>query len=199
MLYRFFFICSVVVLQLRAYANVAQEEDPKAASTEDKAIALQCTVVEKYNRYSLEDRNNDARLGVVILRFGYSIGFILTFVMAPLFMGLLFTIMNKVFFSNSTESKTSGTDNNMDNYKPIFMAGSAVSFVYSLGSLSIGLYQVTKTSHLPLNEFEYMKIFFLLALVAWLIVIAVVLTKHYIDSNKSKRRKEVYVVAFFVL
>ena len=120
---------------MRAYAKVAQEDGPKSASPEDKAISLQCNVVEKYNRYSLDDRNNDARLGVVILRFGYSIGFILTIIMSPILMGLIFTIINKVFSSNSEtgiESKNSnksGTNNNMDSYKPtcIFVAGSVVT------------------------------------------------------------------------
>ena len=182
---------------------VAQEEDPKSASPEDKAIALQCTVVEKYNRYSLEDRDNDARLGVYILRFGSSIGFILTIIMSPLLMGLLFTIINKVFSSNSepgTESKNSnksGTDNHMDSYKPIFVAGLLVSFVYSTSSISIGLYQATKTSRLPLNEFEYMKICFLVILVVWLTSIAVILTLYnmYKNSNTCTCIKE--VIGFF--
>ena len=202
---------------MRAYAKVSQEVDPKSASPEDKAIALQCTIVEKYNRYSLENRDNDARLGVMILRFGYSIGFILTFIMSPIFMGLLFTIINKLVFpinsgigdptgSNSkptestnrqdeSESQNSDVDNDMNNYnyKPIFMAGSAISFMYSIGSISIALYQVTKTSRLPLNEFEYMKIIFLFVLVVWLTVIAVVLTKYYTKSNQHIKK----VVAFF--
>ena len=184
---------------MRAYGKVAQEEDLKSASAEDKAIALQCTVVEKYNRYSLEDRNNDARLGVVILKFAYLIGFILTFVMAPIFMGLIFKIMNKLFSGNSeigTESNTSGTGSNMDSYKPIFMAGSAVSFMYSLGSLSIAFYQVTKTSRFPLNEFECMKISFLSVLVVWLTAIAVVLTTYY-KFNSDKCIKK--VAAFFCI
>ena len=181
---------------MRAYGKVAQEEDLKSASAEDKAISLQCTVVEKYNRYSLEDRNNDARLGVVILKFAYSIGFILTFIMAPLFMGLLFKIMNKLFSGNSEIGTESGTDNNMDSYKPIFMAGSAVSFMYSLGSLSIAFYQVTKTSRFPLNEFECMKIFFLSVLVVWLTAIAVVLTTYY-KFNSDKCIKK--VAAFFCI
>ena len=202
---------------MRAYAKVAQEVDPKSASPEDKAIALQCTIVEKYNRYSLKDRDNDARLGVMILRFGYSIGFILTFIMSPIFMGLLFTIINKLVFpSNSdisdptgsdskptestnrqdeSESQDSDADNDMNNYnyKPIFMAGSAISFMYSMGSISIALYQVTKTSRLPLNEFEYMKMIFLFVLVVWLTVTAVVLTKYYMISNQHIKK----VVAFF--
>ena len=189
---------------MRAYAKVAQEEDPKSASPEDKAIALQCTVVEKYNRYSLKNRNNDARLGVHILRFGYSIGFIFTFIMAPLLMRLLFINLN-VFPNNSNPSGTSDaresenrSHNDMDNYKLIFMAGSAICFTFSLPTIIIAFYQATKTSHLPLNEFEYMKIFFLLALVAWLIVIAVVYTMYYMCSKKCicKSRKNVDVVAF---
>ena len=196
---------------MRAYAKVAQEVDPKSASAEDKAIALQCTIVEKYNRYSLEDRDNDARLGVQILRFGYSIGFIITFIMSPLFMRLLFTIINKLVFpgnsdptgsdSESTgrqddsESQNSDADNNMDNYnyKLIFMAGSAISFMYSVSSISIALYQITETSRLPLNEFEYMKIIFLFVLVVWLTVIAVFLTKYYMNSNQLIKK----VIAFF--
>ena len=200
---------------MRAYAKVSQEVDPKSASPEDKAIALQCTIVEKYNRYSLKDRDNDARLGVQILRFGYSIGFILTFIMSPIFMGLLFTIINKLVFpgnsdisdptgsdskvteitgrQDDSESQNSDADNDMNNYnyKPIFMAGSAISFMYSMGSISIALYQVTKTSRLPLNEFEYMKMIFLFVLVVWLTVTAVVLTKYYMISNqhyKESRR-----------
>ena len=191
--------------------------DPKSASPEDKAIALQCTIVEKYNRYSLKDRDNDARLGVQILRFGYSIGFIITFIMSPLFMRLLFTIINKLVFpgnsdigdptgsdskptentgrQDDSESQNSDADNNMDNYnyKLIFMAGSAISFMYSVSSISIALYQITETSRLPLNEFEYMKIIFLFVLVVWLTVIAVVLTKYYTNSNQHIKK----VFAFF--
>ena len=199
---------------MRAYAKVVQEVDPKSASPEDKAISLQCAVVEKYNRYSLEDRDNDARLGVQILRFGYSIGFIITFIMSPLFMRLLFTIINKLVFpgnsdptesdskltesagrQDESESQNLDADNNMDNYnyKPIFMAGSAISFMYSASSISIGLYQTTETSRLPLNEFEYMKIIFLFVLVVWLTVIAVVLTKYYTNSNQHIKK----VFAFF--
>ena len=189
---------------MRAYAKVAQEEDPKSASPEDKAIALQCTVVEKYNRYSLKNRNNDARLGVHILRFGYSIGFIFTFIMAPLLMRLLFINLN-VFPNNSNPSGTSDareaenkSHNDMDSYKLIFMAGSAISFTFFLPAIIIALYQATKISHLPLNEFEYMKIFFLISIVAWLTVITAVYTMYYMCSKKCicKSRKNVDVVAF---
>ena len=83
----------------------------------------------------------------------------------------------------------------MDNYKykPIFMAGSAISFMYSVSSISIALYQITETSRLPLNEFQYMKIIFLFVLVVWLTVTAVVLTKYYTISNQHIKK----VVAFF--
>ena len=83
----------------------------------------------------------------------------------------------------------------MDNYKykPIFMAGSAISFMYSVSSISIALYQITETSRLPLNEFQYMKIIFLFVLVVWLTVTAVVLTKYYMISNQHIKK----VVAFF--
>ena len=202
---------------MRAYAKVAQEEVPKSASPRDKAIALQCTIVEKYNRYSLDDRDNDARLGVLILRFGYSIGFIITFIMSPLFMRLLFTIINKLMFpgnsdisdptgsdskpteitgrQDESESQDSDADNNTEtyNYKPIFMAGSAISFIYSASSISIGCHQAI--SRFPLNEFEYMKMIFLFVLVAWLTIIAVILTKYYTNSNQLIKK----VVTFFVL
>ena len=200
---------------MRAYAKVAQEEVPKSASPRDKAIALQCTIVEKYNRYSLDDRDNDARLGVLILRFGYSIGFIITFIMSPLFMRLLFTIINKLMFpgnsdisdptgsdskpteitgrQDESESQDSDADNNTEtyNYKPIFMAGSAISFIYSASSISIGCHQAI--SRFPLNEFEYMKMIFLFVLVAWLTIIAVILTKYYTNSNQLIKK----VVTFF--
>ena len=200
---------------MRAYAKVAQEEVPKSASPRDKAIALQCTIVEKYNRFSLDDRDNDARLGVQILRFGYSIGFIITFIMSPLFMRLLFTIINNLMFpgnsdigdptgSNSklieitgrqddSESQNSVADNNIDNYnyKPLFMAGSAISFIYSASSISIGGHQAI--SRFPLNEFEYMKMIFLFVLVVWLTVIAVFFT--YMYNTNSKLIKK--VVTFF--
>ena len=170
-----------------------------------------------YNRHSLDDRDNDARLGVLILRFGYSVGFIITFIMSPLFMRLLFTIINKLMFpSNSdisdptgsdskpteitgrqdeSESQDSDADNNMEtyNYKPIFMAGSAISFIYSASSISIGCHQAI--SRFPLNEFEYMKMIFLFLLVAWLTIIAVILTKYYTNSNQLTCIKK--VVTFF--
>ena len=201
---------------MRAYAKVAQEEVPKSASPRDKAIALQCTIVEKYNQYSLKDRDNDARLGVQILRFGYSIGFVLTFIMSPLFMRLLFTIINKLMFpskksdigdstgsdskpakstgrQDESESQDSDADNDMEtyNYKPIFMAGSAISFIYSASSISIGCHQAISRS--TLNEFEYMKIIFLFVLVAWLTIIAVVLTMYYTNSNQLIKK----AVTFF--
>ena len=198
---------------MRAYAKVAQEEVPKSASPGDKAIALECTIVENYNRYSLEDRDNDARLGVQILRFSYSIGFVLTLIMSPLFMRLLFTIIENLMFPGNSdisdptgsdskptentgrqedsESQDSDAENDMETYKykPIFMAGSAISFIYSASSIGIGCHQAI--SRFPLNEFEYMKMIFLIVLIVWLTIIALFLM-YKMKSNQHKK-----VVAFF--
>ena len=214
---------------MKAYAKVSQEENSKAASPEDKAIALQCTVVEKYNRYSLEERDNDARLGVHIFKFGYITTFVLTFSIAPFFMELLFTTLN-VFSNNSgdqtgSNSNLSGrsnankerelenrsdarneresdannerelknrsdADNDTDNYKKklYYVAGSVVTFPFFSVSIII---QATGISHQPINEFEKLKIGFLIVLVLWLIIIAVM---YYMCC---KCRKNVNAMAFF--
>ena len=92
---------------MKAYAKLGQGVmNPASVDPEEKAIALHCATVERYNLYSLKDRSSDAKFGITILRFSYSVGFILTFFMVPLFLGLLFKILNKVFEDNSPQKKT---------------------------------------------------------------------------------------------
>ena len=219
---------------MKAYAKVSQEENPKSASPEDKAIALQCTIVEKYDRHSLEERDNDARRGIKIFQVSYIISIVLTFIMVLLFMGLLFTTLN--VFPNNTGDQTgsssspsgrsnannerelenrsdarneresenrsdannerelknrSDADDDIDSYKLILVAGSAVTSLFSFVSVIIELYQATKISHQPINEFEKTKIICLIALLLWVIIIAVM----YYMCCKC-RRKNVDVMAF---
>ena len=168
--------------------------DPASACPEEKAIALHCAAVEKYNRYSRKDRSSDARFGTLILRFAYSVGFILTFFMAPLFLGLLFKILNKAFDENNPKKKSTPSSNdkspsqlesqvapesNNDHYKPMFAAALVVSFMYSFASISIAFYNLPNKSRHPLNEFELMKTSFLAVLVVWLIILDVLYAVYY--------------------
>lgn len=166
--------------------------DPASACPEEKAIALHCTAVERYSIYYLQDRSNDAKFGTIILRFAYSVGFILTFFMAPLFIELLFKILIKTFARPHTDTgnnpvgeqepkvmATSSTEYDNYHYKPMFVAALIVSFMYSCASISIAFY------HLPNNEFQGMKISFLIVLIAWLIVLDVFNAVYYIEEDSS--------------
>ena len=198
--------------------------DPTSACPEEKAIALHCTAVERYSIYDLKDRSSDAEFGTIILQFSYSIGFILTFFMAPLFIRLLFKILIKTYEGNSSQNETidvnsndelnsagkrksqrttasstaapdsndgigknrkqltmvtSSTESDNYHYKPMFVAASIVSFMYSCVSISITFY------HLPNNEFECMKTIFLVVLIVWLIVLGVGHAMYYIEENSS--------------
>ena len=169
--------------------------DPGSACPEEKAISLHCAAVEKYNRYSRKDRSSDAKFGTIILRFAYSVGFLLTFFITPLFIGLLFKILNKAFDENSPQnngngSNTSGTEapeSSNYHYKPMFVAASIISFMYSFASISIGFYNLPNKSRQPLNEFEMMKTGFLLLLLIWLVILTVAYAIYYSSMDCMKK------------
>ena len=174
--------------------------DPASACPEEKAIALHCAAVEKYNRYDRKDRGSDAMFGILILRFAYSVGFILTFFMVPLFLGLLFKILNKTLNDNDNNSANKYGDNNSDaqldmamsstdndHYKPMFVAVSFVSFMYSFASITIAFYNLPNESRQPLNKFQVMKTVFLLVLLAWLIFFTIVYAIYYSSMDCMKK------------
>ena len=240
---------------MKAYAKVGQGMDPASACPEEKAIALHCAAVERYNLYNLEDRSSDAKFGTIILRFAYSVGFFLTFSMTPLFIGLLFKILNRTFdgkFSqNESNVKSNGNadinpaakppptdmsstnnyhdtaprpthdpeaqppgtttvkqeydtnnteteESNYYHYKPMFIAASIVSLMYSFVSISIAFYHLPNKSRQPLNEFEKMKTSFLVVLLVWLIFLDVLHAVYYNKKDISNYCMKM-VLAFFAV
>ena len=174
-----------------------------SACPEEKAIALHCTTVERYNAYNLEDRSSDAKFGTIILRFAYSVGFFLTFFMMPLFIGLLFIILNRTFGSqNESNVKSNGStdapESNYYHYKPMFIAASIVSLMYSFVSISIAFYHLPNKSRQPLNEFEKMKTSFLVVLLVWLIFLDVLHAVYYNKKDISNYCMKM-VLAFFAV
>ena len=193
---------------------------------EEKAIALHCTAVERYNLYSLKDRSSDAKFGTTILRFAYSVGFILTFFMVPLFLGLLFKILNKVFEENNPQKKTDDnganeTGNNMcintsdapesNNTGNTIRTSSSTEEesdnyhykpIFASALVVSFMYSLTSISiafyHQPSNEFEWMKTSFLVVLLVWLIILDVLQAVYYLYIKEDSSKYYMKTVLAFL-
>lgn len=169
------------------------------ASSEDKAISLQCTAVKNYGRFSVADRDNDARFGRIILFYTYAIGFAITILTTPFVMGVLFMILNSF---QDTDNQDDENANKRYYYKLMFAAASAVSLFYSFTAVFAALYQALKLytgRFASLNEFQTCKIGCLSFLMGWVIFTAIVLAVLFPYKPSANYNTIKKILAFFAI
>ena len=160
------------------------------ASAEDKGITLHCAAVENYTYDSVNNFTADARYGRGILIFTYTIGFVLTIMLAPILISLLFKIIKDLFDVSNEE------DFDISYSKLILAGASTISLVHTFLSVGIAFYQLTKYRNV-FNEFDRMKSGYLPVLLIWLFTITAAHTIYY-DSNKDKLQNCMLKIAGFL-
>ena len=106
----------------------------------------------------MNDFSPDAQYGRGILKFTYSIGFVLGMTLAPILIPLLFKIIRDLFQTPDKEVS----------YNKLTLAGATtVCAGYTIISVSIAFHQLSRY----INEFDRMKTGFMFALLFWLLVV----------------------------
>ena len=129
----------------------------------------------------MNDFSPGAQYGRGILKFTYSIGFVLAITLAPILIPLLFKIIRDLLQTP-------------DNHNKLTLAGATtVSASYTIISVSIAFYQLTRY----INEFDHMKAGFMFALLFWLLVVTFV-SAFYFKFDGEALQKCVLRVAGFI-
>ena len=117
---------------------------------------MSCAAVE---RYAVENLSPDARYGRAILNYSYTIGFAFALILSPVFVPLIFRMIEKVIRKEKLEKNS---------YRKLFVVGaSAVCFGYNVLSIAIAFHQATKYADI-FHEFDRLRTGFLFTLFVYL-------------------------------